>query len=88
MTKLYAIVAALFVLAAAPEVAAETLEGTIVAIDASKSKLTIGGADVIWKEAKGPDFNLADFKVGDVVRVEYTQDDVHEPYMLKTIRKK
>ncbi len=81
--SLIASLAALLLFAGPPAALAQVIEGTIVSIDPAKSRMKVGNADVSWREVK-----VDGFKVGDEVRIEYVQEDVHEPYIIKTIRKK
>jgi hypothetical protein len=81
MLKTLTLAAAALLLSFAAQ--AETLTGTITEIDAAKATLFVGRTKVTWKAVK-PD----GFKVGDEVRITYTQDDVHDPYVLVAITKK
>ncbi|MSO70911.1 MAG: hypothetical protein EXQ88_02680 [Alphaproteobacteria bacterium] len=77
------VLAALAALLTQGAFAADTLTGKIIAIDPAKSALKIGPTMVNWKSVK-PD----GFQVGDEVQITYTQDDVHDPYVLQSIKKK
>lgn len=77
------VVAGMAAFVSAAAFAADTMTGKIVEIDVAKSTLKIGNTTVNWKSVKPEGF-----QVGDEVQITYTQDDVHDPYVLQSIKKK